>query len=30
MELEKNCKIKITKVCGFNSLLILDKQRFLC
>lgn len=27
---KKNCKIKITKVCGYNSLLILDKQRFLC
>ena len=30
MELEKNCKIKITKTCGYNSLLILDKQRFFC
>lgn len=27
---KKNCKIKITKTCGFNSLLILDKQRFFC
>lgn len=27
---KRNCKIKITKVCGFNSLLLLDKQRFLC
>ena len=27
---KRNCKIKITKVCGFNSLLILDKQRFYC
>ena len=27
---KRNCKIKITRVCGFNSLLILDKQRFLC
>ena len=27
---KRNCKIKITKVCGFNSLLILDKQRFSC
>mgnify|MGYP003291840989 CR=1 FL=1 len=27
---KKNCKIKITKACGYNSLLILDKQRFLC
>ena len=27
---KRNCKIKITKVCGFNSLLYLDKQRFLC
>ena len=24
------CKIKITKVCGYNSLLVLDKQRFYC
>ena len=27
---KRNCKIKITKTCGYNSLLILDKQRFLC
>lgn len=27
---KRNCKIKITKACGYNSLLILDKQRFLC
>ena len=27
---KKNCKIKITKVCGFNALLLLDKQRFYC
>lgn len=27
---KRNCKIKITKVCGFNSLLLLDKQRFFC
>ena len=27
---KRNFKIKITKVCGFNSLLILDKQRFFC
>ena len=27
---KKNCKIKITKVYDFNSLLILDKQKFLC
>ena len=27
---KKNCKIKITKTCGYNTLLILDKQRFLC
>ena len=27
---KRNCKIKITKACGFNSLLILDKQRFYC
>ena len=27
---KRNCKVKITKVCGYNTLLILDKQRFLC
>ena len=27
---KRNCKIKITKTCGYNSLLILDKQRFFC
>lgn len=27
---KRNCKIKITKACGYNSLLVLDKQRFLC
>lgn len=27
---KRNCKIKITKVCGYNSLLMLDKQRFYC
>ena len=27
---KKNCKIKTTKICGFNSLLVLDKQRFYC
>ena len=27
---KRNCKIKITKTCGYNTLLILDKQRFLC
>lgn len=27
---KKNCKIKITKVCGYNALLLLDKQRFYC
>ena len=27
---KRNCKIKMTKICGYNSLLILDKQRFLC
>ena len=27
---KRNCKIKITKACGYNSLLILDKQRFFC
>ena len=27
---KKNCKIKLTKACGYNTLLILDKQRFYC
>ncbi len=27
---KRNCKIKITKACGYNSLLFLDKQRFFC
>ena len=27
---KKKCKIKTTKICGYNSLLILDKQRFYC
>ena len=27
---KKNCKIKITKACGYNTILMLDKQRFLC
>lgn len=27
---KRNCKIKITKACSYNALLILDKQRFLC
>ena len=27
---KRNCKIKMTKACGFNTLLILDKQRFYC
>lgn len=27
---KRNCKIKIPKICGFNALLILDKQRFFC
>lgn len=26
----RNCKIKIPKACGFNTLLVLDKQRFYC
>ena len=28
--LKKNCKIKIDKVSGFKTLLLLDKQRFYC
>ena len=27
---KRNCKIKLTKACGYNILLTLDKQRFLC
>lgn len=27
---KRNCKIKMTKVCGYNCMLILDKQRFFC
>ena len=27
---KRNCKIKLTKACGYNILLMLDKQRFLC
>jgi len=27
---KRNCKIKMTKACGYNTLLILDKQRFYC
>ena len=27
---KRNCKIKLTKACGYNTLLMLDKQRFLC
>lgn len=27
---KRNCKIKINKVCNFNTILLLDKQRFLC
>ena len=27
---KRKCKIKMTKVCGYNTLLILDKQRFYC
>ncbi len=27
---KKNCKIKLPKIVGFNTLLLLDKQRFFC
>lgn len=27
---KKNCKVKIDKACGYNTLLLLDKQRFYC
>lgn len=27
---KRNCKIKITKVANYNTILLLDKQRFLC
>ena len=26
----RNCKIKITKVCNYNTIILLDKQRFYC
>ena len=29
-EFKKNCKIKLTKVSNYNTLLLLDKQRFFC
>ena len=29
-DFKKNCKIKITKACGYNTILLLDKQRFYC
>ena len=29
-DFKKNCKIKITKVCGYNAIIKLDKQRFYC
>ena len=29
-DFKRNCKIKITKICNFNTILLLDKQRFLC
>lgn len=27
---KRNCKIKITKACNYNTILLLDKQRFFC
>ena len=27
---KKNCKIKVDKACGYNTILLLDKQRFFC
>lgn len=27
---KRNCKVKMTKTCGYNTILILDKQRFYC
>lgn len=27
---KRNCKIKITKIANYNTILILDKQRFFC
>ena len=27
---KRKCKIKITKVCNYNTILLLDKQRFFC
>ena len=27
---KRNCKIKVTKACNYNTILLLDKQRFFC
>ena len=27
---KRNCKVKHTKVCNYNSIVLIDKQRFLC
>lgn len=27
---KKNCKIKISKICNYNAIILLDKQRFMC
>ena len=27
---KKNCKVKITKICNYNAIILLDKQRFKC
>lgn len=27
-DFKRNCKVKITKVCNYNTILLLDKQRF--
>ena len=29
-DFNRNCKVKITKVCNYNTILLLDKQRFFC
>ena len=29
-DFKRNCKVKITKVCNYNTILLLDKQRFFC
>lgn len=27
---KRNCKVKISKICNYNAIILLDKQRFMC